>query len=123
MNTLSDRKFEMVAMLARYGITVVVLFIAIGASRASAQIQTYTPPEATAEGTDWTERIVEILPPGVESRAEARSRNTLVRDYVVTDPLYLAEPYRGRDVAGLGAVAYQPFDCVDLSGENNRRSY
>ncbi len=61
-------------MLARYGITVVVLFIAIGASRASAQIQTYTPPEATAEGTDWTERIVEILPPGVESRAEARSR-------------------------------------------------
>jgi hypothetical protein len=50
------------------------------------------------------------------------SRNTLLRDYVVTDPLYLAEPYRGRDVAGLAAVAYQSFDCVDLSGENNRRS-
>jgi hypothetical protein len=46
---------------------------------------------------------------------------TLVRDYVVTDPLYLAEPYRGRDVADLAAAAYQPYDCVDLSGENNRR--
>jgi len=47
--------------------------------------------------------------------------STLIRDYVVTDPLYLAEPYRGRDVADLAAAAYQPFDCVDLSGENNRR--
>jgi hypothetical protein len=45
----------------------------------------------------------------------------LVRDYVVTDPLYLAEPYRGQDIADLAATAYQPFNCVDLSGENNRR--
>ncbi len=48
--------------------------------------------------------------------------STLVRDYVVTDPLYLAEPYRGRDVADIAALAYEQFDCVDLSGENNRRS-
>ena len=47
--------------------------------------------------------------------------STLVRDYVVTDPLYLAEPYRGRDIADLAAAAYQPFNCVNLSGENNRR--
>ncbi|MGI9258045.1 MAG: DUF6152 family protein [Gammaproteobacteria bacterium] len=47
--------------------------------------------------------------------------NTLVRDYEVTDPLYLAEPYRGGDVADLAAAAYEPYNCVDLSGENNRR--
>ena len=47
--------------------------------------------------------------------------STLVRDYVVTDPLYLAEPYRGQDIADLAAAAYQPFNCVNLSGENNRR--
>ena len=47
--------------------------------------------------------------------------STLVRDYVVTDPLYLATPYRGRDVADLAAAMYEPYDCVDLSGENNQR--
>ncbi len=47
--------------------------------------------------------------------------STLVRDYVVTDPLYFAEPYRGRDVADLAANAYQPYDCIVMSGENNRR--
>ncbi len=62
------------AMLARSSIAVMALLVAIGASRASAQIQTYTPPETTAPGADWTERIVELLPPGVESRAEARAR-------------------------------------------------
>jgi hypothetical protein len=35
--------------------------------------------------------------------------------------LYLAKPYRSRDVADLAATAYQPFGCVDMSGENNRR--
>jgi hypothetical protein len=57
----------------------------------------------------------------VERFSYDNESNTLVRDYIVTDALYLAEPYRGRDVAGLAAAAYQPFDCVDLSGENNRR--
>tara|TARA_B100000530_G_scaffold336848_1_gene293014 strand:- start:5510 stop:6550 length:1041 start_codon:yes stop_codon:yes gene_type:complete len=47
--------------------------------------------------------------------------SVLVRDYVVTDPLYLAEPYSGRDIADLAMAAYQPYNCVDLSGENNRR--
>ncbi len=64
----------MMAMLARSGIVVMALLVAIGASRASAQIQPYTLPQAAAPGADWTERIVEILPPGVESRAEARAR-------------------------------------------------
>lgn len=46
---------------------------------------------------------------------------TLVRDYTVIDPLYLAKPYSGRNVADVAAQSYQPFECVDLSGENNRR--
>ena len=61
-------------MLARSGIAVMVLLVAVGTSPASAQIQPYTPPETAAEGSDWTERIVEILPEGVESRSEARVR-------------------------------------------------
>ena len=47
--------------------------------------------------------------------------NTLVRDYVVTDPLNFAEPYRGRDVADLAVATYQPYDCVEMEGENSRR--
>ena len=47
--------------------------------------------------------------------------SVLVRDYVVIDPLYLAEPYHGQDIADLAMTAYQPYNCVDLSGENNRR--
>jgi hypothetical protein len=46
---------------------------------------------------------------------------TLARDFVVTDPLYLTEPYPGRNVSDIAAVPYRPFNCVDLSGENNRR--
>ena len=46
---------------------------------------------------------------------------TLTRDYVVNDPLYLSEPYTGRDVSDIAAEPYRPFNCVDLSGENNRR--
>ena len=61
-------------MLARSAIVVLVLLVAFGASSASAQIQPYSPPETASEGSDWTERIVDILPEGVESRSEARER-------------------------------------------------
>jgi len=61
-------------MLARSGIAVLVLLVAVGASSALAQIQPYSPPETGAVGSDWTERIVDILPEGVESRSEARAR-------------------------------------------------
>jgi hypothetical protein len=44
----------------------------------------------------------------------------LFRDFVVTDP-YLSEPYRDRNLMDVAAVPHQSFDCVDLSGENNRR--
>ncbi|HEY5624309.1 MAG TPA: hypothetical protein VIV14_11160 [Gammaproteobacteria bacterium] len=61
-------------MSSRSGIAMVALFAVIGADRAAAQIQPYTPPEAAAEGSDWTERITELLPEGVETRSEARAR-------------------------------------------------
>ena len=59
-------------------------------------------------------RVVERIHYDPESR-------TLVRDYTVEDPLYLAKPYSGRNVSDIAAEPYQPFDCVNLSGENNRR--
>jgi len=46
---------------------------------------------------------------------------TLTREFVVTDSIYLSEPYTGRDVSDAAAEPYRPFNCVDLSGENNRR--
>ncbi|MFL2546636.1 MAG: DUF6152 family protein [Candidatus Rariloculaceae bacterium] len=46
---------------------------------------------------------------------------TLVRDYTIFDPQYLEQPYSGRNVADIAARPYQPFECVDLSGENKRR--
>ena len=46
---------------------------------------------------------------------------TLIRDYTVLDPLYLAKPYTGRNVSDIAAEPYRPFDCVNLSGENNQR--
>ncbi len=61
-------------MLTRSGIAVMALLVALGAFRASAQIEPYTPPQAAGAGADWTERIVELLPEGVETRSEARGR-------------------------------------------------
>jgi hypothetical protein len=49
------------------------------------------------------------------------ANRTLVRDFMVEDPLYLARPYTGRNVSDISADPYQRFNCVDLSGENNRR--
>ena len=62
-----------VMTLAGAGTAVLALFVAIGASRASAQVRPYTPPKSAA-GADWSERIGELLPPGVETRAEATER-------------------------------------------------
>ena len=57
----------------------------------------------------------------VERFAFDEEARTLTRDYVVTDPLFLSEPLEGRDVSDIAAEPYRPFNCVDLSGENNRR--
>ncbi len=84
---MSIREFAVMAMLVRSGIAVMALLVTIGPPRASAQIQTYTPPETAAPGADWTERIVELLPPGVESRAEARARIAAYTPDPVTYPV------------------------------------
>ncbi len=49
------------------------------------------------------------------------TERTLTRDFAVDDPLYLTRPYTGRNVSDISADPYQPFNCVNLSGENNRR--
>lgn len=68
------KKIAGMEMLARFDIVAITLLVAVGASRAPAQVRPYTPPQAAAPGADWTERIVELLPPGVETRAEAKDR-------------------------------------------------
>jgi hypothetical protein len=52
---------------------VIMLVLTAAGIGVAAQIRPYTPPKAQ-QGSDWTERIEEILPPGVESRAEATAR-------------------------------------------------
>ncbi|MGI9260348.1 MAG: hypothetical protein ACR2QQ_16060, partial [Gammaproteobacteria bacterium] len=59
---------------SRSGIALTAFFLVLGAPRVSAQIEPYTPPVAASEGGDWTERITEILPEGVETRSEVRAR-------------------------------------------------
>jgi hypothetical protein len=50
-----------------------------------------------------------------------RQARILVREFTVTDPLYLKKPYSGRNVSDIAAKPYQLFNCIDLSGENNLR--
>ena len=45
----------------------------------------------------------------------------LVREYTVTDPLYLAGETSGTDMMALSRVPYSPYNCVELSGDNNIR--
>ena len=71
---MSVRKCAVVTGLAGAGIAMLALFAAIGAPGAAAQVRPYTPPQTAAPGADWTERIEGLLPPGVESRAEATKR-------------------------------------------------
>lgn len=45
----------------------------------------------------------------------------LVRDYVIEDPLYLNTPYIAQDRQGVPTTAHQPYNCAELSGDNNIR--
>jgi hypothetical protein len=47
---------------------------------------------------------------------------TLTRAYTFEDPLYLKQPYTGWDVMGASREPYTPYECVELSGDNNRRA-
>jgi len=46
---------------------------------------------------------------------------TLTRDYTFTDPLYMEGSYSGTDTSSLTNEPFVPYDCEELSGENNRR--
>ena len=46
---------------------------------------------------------------------------TLERSYVAEDPLYLNSPYTGQDSQAISAVPYVPYECTELSGDNNKR--
>jgi len=48
-------------------------------------------------------------------------RKYLVRDYTVTDPLYLVGETSGQDLMALSNAPYSPYDCLELSGDNNIR--
>jgi hypothetical protein len=48
-------------------------------------------------------------------------RNYLVRDYTVTDPLYLVGESSGQDLMALSDAPYSPYNCLELSGDNNIR--
>lgn len=46
---------------------------------------------------------------------------TLTREYRADDPLYLAGPYTGRDIMMISDEPFTPYNCVELSGNNNIR--
>jgi hypothetical protein len=48
-------------------------------------------------------------------------REYVVRDYTVTDPLYLVGETSGQDLMALSDVPYSPYNCLELSGDNNIR--
>ena len=60
-------------VLAGAALGATAFFASIGVPGAAAQVRPYTPPEEISGG-DWSARIEEILPPEVETRAEARER-------------------------------------------------
>lgn len=46
---------------------------------------------------------------------------TLNREYTVEAPGYLKTPFTNQDSQIISDLPYQPYDCTELSGENNRR--
>ncbi len=42
---------------------------------------------------------------------------SITREYSVTDPVYLAEPYEGWDIVYLSDVPYEKHECVELTPE------
>ncbi|MDG2167587.1 MAG: DUF6152 family protein [Opitutales bacterium] len=45
----------------------------------------------------------------------------LVREYTVSDPLYLLGETRGSDMMAISDIPYTPYNCEELSGKNNIR--
>jgi hypothetical protein len=87
------RKLAVVTALGSLGVGALALLGDIVAPAVTAQVRPYTPPKTAKPGADWTERIEELLPPGVESRAEATAR---VATYAA-DPAKFPVPRTGWD--------------------------
>ncbi len=47
--------------------------------------------------------------------------NVLIRDYTMEDPPFLATVVNGEDAMALSDAPYEPYGCVELSGDNNIR--
>jgi hypothetical protein len=47
----------------------------------------------------------------------------LIRSYTVEDPLYLKQPHGGQDVMVASKQPYSPYECLELSGDNNKRPH
>ena len=45
----------------------------------------------------------------------------LIRDYTLEDPLFLTTVVTGQDLMAMSDAPYEPYGCVELSGENNIR--
>jgi hypothetical protein len=46
---------------------------------------------------------------------------TLIQSYVAEDPAYLNNAYTGQNSMELSVAPYEPYNCVELSGDNNVR--
>ena len=53
----------------------------------------------------------------VERFSLSEDGKSLNRSWVGNDPLYLSAPFEGRDVIGLSAAAFDPYNCEDLTEE------
>ncbi|HHX83519.1 MAG TPA: hypothetical protein GX696_11140 [Pseudomonadaceae bacterium] len=65
-----------------------------------------SPPTRNSEQLHVVERFT--LDPGTFS---------LQREYIATDPVYLAQPYQGTDIVLLSSVPYEKHPCVELTPE------
>ena len=47
--------------------------------------------------------------------------SVLFRNYRIEDPRFLVSPVDGQDVMGFSVAPYEPYGCLELSGDNNIR--
>jgi hypothetical protein len=57
----------------------------------------------------------------VEKISYDAESKTLKRSYVIEDPLYLKSNASGQDEMLISEKAYEPYNCTELSGDNNTR--
>lgn len=50
-----------------------------------------------------------------------KENQTLNNSYIAIDPGFLVAPYTGQATMNLSIVPYEPYNCTEFSGDNNRR--